>query len=258
MDLPPGYDLAGAETDPQVDCTDATDSIDFQFGLSGIGEEAVLQTTGDLIPGGVFFDGLDPDTWKATELVPESIASAFVLECTGHIMGVLQPYPLQLGNVLEIDIDAGEHLTCYWYNVLESDGGKIIVTKYTCTTETFVSEVDCEIEEDGKTFDLLHWNAGNGVWEVIDTEVTDGVGQNTWVELDGGDYGLDEHDGERCHLTTNPVFGLGDFFSVFEGEETTVSVYNCDGEPGKPGDTPEKYPNTGVPPGAHDHNRLQP
>jgi len=33
----------------------------------------VLQTTGDLIPGGVIFEGLEPDTYKATELVPEGI-----------------------------------------------------------------------------------------------------------------------------------------------------------------------------------------
>ncbi len=190
--------------------------------------------------------------------MPEGIGQVFVLECTGHIMGVLQPYPLQLGNVLEIDIDAGEHLTCHWYNVPETEGGTLTVIKYICTTEAFVSDVDCEIEEDGKTFGLLRWNVDDGVWEVIDTEVTDGVGQITWIGLEAGDYGLDEQDGEWCHLTTLPVFGEGDYFYVYENEETIVSVYNCDGEPGKPGDTPEKYPNTGVPPGARDDNRLQP
>lgn len=245
---PEGYDLNAAGADPQVDCTEATDGIDFQFGLSGIGEEAVLQTTGDLIPGGVFFDDLEPDTYKAMELVPEAIGEVFVLECTGHIMGVLQPYPLQTGNVLEIDIDAGEHLTCHWYNVPETDGGTLIVVKYICATETFVSEVDCQIYEDGKTFDLLQWNGGDGVWEAIDTEITDGVGQITWTGLEAGDYGLDEHDSEWCHLTTNPVFGPGDFFSVSDNEETTVSVYNCD--PGWTTTTiPTKYPNTGVGPG---------
>lgn len=255
---PPGYDLNAAGADPQVDCTEATNGIDFQFGLSGIGEEAVLQTTGDVIDGGVVFDGLEPDTWKAVEIVPEGIDHVFVLECTGHIMGVLQPYPLQMGNVLEIDLDAGEHLVCHWYNVPDTEGGKLTVIKYTCSTETYVSEVDCQIDEDGETFDLLHWNVGEGVWEVIDTAVTDGVGQIIWVELDAGDYGLEEHDGEWCHLTTNPVFGPGDFFSVVEGEETVVRVYNCGGEPGKPGDTPTKYPNTGLPPGAREDDRLQP
>jgi len=254
---PPGYDLNAAGADPKVDCTGATNGVEFQFGPSGAGEEAELQTTGDVIDGGVFFDDLEPDTYKAVELVPEGIGPVFVLECTGHIMGVLQPYPLQMGNVLEIDIDAGEHLTCRWYNVPEPDGGTIIVLKYTCTTETFVSEVDCEIEEDGKTFDLLHWNVDDGVWEAIDTQVTDGVGLIAWTELEAGDYGLDEQDGEWCHLTTLPVFGEGDFFYVYENEETIVSVYNCDGEPGKPGDTPEKYPNTGVPPTRGD-GQLQP
>ena len=70
---PEGYDLHAAGADPQVGCTEATDGIQFQFGLSGLGEEAAPQITGDLIPGGVFFDGLEPDTYKATELVPEGI-----------------------------------------------------------------------------------------------------------------------------------------------------------------------------------------
>ncbi|MBA2469591.1 MAG: hypothetical protein H0V37_09325 [Chloroflexia bacterium] len=255
---PAGYDLFADGADPKVDCAEATNGIEFQFGLASVEAEAALQATGDLIDGGVIFDDLEPDTYKAVELVPEGIGQVFVLECTGHIMGVLQPYPLQMGNVLEIDLDAGEHLVCHWYNVPEPGGGTIIVTKYTCTTETFVSEVECEIEEDGQAFDLLHWNVGEGVWEVIDTEVTDGVGVIAWIELEAGDYGLDEHDGEWCHLTTLPVFGEGDSFYVYENEETIVSVYNCDGEPGKPGDTPEKYPNTGVPPGARDDNRFQP
>jgi len=172
-------------------------------------------------------------------------------------MGVLQPYPLQMGPVLEIDLDAGEHLTCHYYNVPAAEGGSIVVTKYSCQTEIFVSEVECQIYEDGATFDLLHWNVGDGVWEAIDTQVTDGVGQITWVELAGADYGLEEHDGAWCELTTNPVFGPGDFFTLFEDEETLVSVYNCDGVPGDPGDTPTKYPNTGTPKG-RDENRLQP
>lgn len=246
---PPGYDLDAAGADPQLDCTEAANGIEFQFGLaSGLEAEAELQTTGDLIDGGVIFDDLEPDTWKASELVPDGIAEVFVLECTGHIMGVLQPYPLHMGSVLEIEIDAGEHLTCHWYNVPETEGGSLTVIKYACATETFVSEVDCQIYEGGKTFDLLHWNVDDGVWEVIDTGVTDGVGQIVWTGLGAGDYGLDEHGGVWCRLTTSPVFGPGEFFSVLENEETTVSVYNCDGRSGEPGDTPTKYPNTGTGP----------
>jgi hypothetical protein len=248
---PEGYDLFAAGADPQVDCTEATNGVEFQFGLDGGAALAELQTTGDLIDGGVFFDDLEPGTYKAVELVPEGIESVFVLEGTGHLMGVLQPYPLSQGNVLDsIEVDAGEHLTCHWYNVPESHGGSLTVIKYTCSTEVFVSEVDCEIAEHGITFDLLKWDGAT--WQVLDTQVTGGFGKIQWIDVEPGDYGLDEHDGEWCHLQTTPVFGPGDFFSVFEGEDTVVEIYNCTGEPGTPGDTPTKYPNTGVPPAEGD------
>ncbi len=199
---PEGYDLFAEGADPALDCTEATNGIDFQFGLSGLEEEAELQTTGELIDGGVFFDDLDPDIYKAVELVPEGIETVFVLECTGHIMGVLQPYPLQMGNVLEIEVGAGEHLVCHWFNVpgVDPELGQITVYKYVCSTGTFVSDVDCEIYEDGQAFDLLHWNVEDGVWEVVDTGVTDGFGNLGWLDLPPGDYGLDEVGGDWCHL----------------------------------------------------------
>ncbi len=250
---PEGYDLFATGADPKVDCTEATNGVEFQFGLDGGAGLAETQTTGEIIDGGVFFDDLEPGTYQAVEVVPDGIESVFVLECTGHLMGVLQPYPLSQGNVLNsIEVNDGEHLTCHWYNVPESDGGSLTVIKYTCSTEVFVSEVDCQIEEDGVGFDLLRWNVGTGTWAVIDSQLTDGFGQIQWIDVEPGDYGLDEHNGEWCHLETTPVFGPGDFFSVFEGEDTVVEVYNCTGEPGKPGETPTKYPNTGVPPAESD------
>lgn len=153
-----------------------------------------------------------------------------------------------MGNVLGgIDIHAGEHLTCDWYNVPETEGGKLTVIKYICSTEIFVSELECEIYEDGATFDLLFWNTDDGIWEVVDTQTTDGSGMIVWPELPAGDYQLDEHDGAWCHFTTTPVFGPGEVFSVFEGDETIVEVFNCDS--GWTTTTiPEKYPNTGAEP----------
>jgi len=245
---PPGYDLHAAGADPSTDCTEATNGIPFQFGPDdGLEAEAVLQVTGDVIDGGVFFDGLAPGAYKVVEQVPEGIASVFVLECTGHIMGVLQSYPLSEGNVFEIDIDAGEHLTCHWFNVPQEDGGKLTLIKYTCSTETFVSEVDCEIEEDGKTFDLSYWS---GTWDLVDTDTTDGFGRIQWTGLADGEYWFGEHDGEWCHIASDDLYADGPWVIVLDGQETVVHVYNCDGTPGKPGDTPTKYPNTGIPPEA--------
>ena len=245
---PEGYDLHAWGADPHADCTQATNGVEFELRYSGHDEVEQSQVTGDVIDGGVRFEDLQPDLYQVSEIVPAGIDSVFILECTGHIMGVLQPYPLESGNVLDdIDLDAGEHLICHWFNVPEPDGGSLVVIKYTCATETFVSEVECQIEEDGVTFSLLHWNPGTGQWDTIDTAVTDGFGRITWPSLDAGDYSLDEHNGDWCHLETSPVFGPGDGFSIIDDTETMVEVYNCDGTPGIPGEIPTKYPNTGVP-----------
>jgi hypothetical protein len=245
---PEGYDLYAWGADPHADCTQATNGVEFELRYSGNDNLEQSQVTGDVINGGVIFENLQPDLYHVTEIVPTGIDSVFVLECTGHIMGQLQPTPLEIGNELDdIDLDAGEHLVCHWFNVPEPDGGSLIVIKYTCATETFISKVECEIEEDGVTFDLLYWNPGTGQWDVIDTEVTDGFGRITWLPLDAGDYSLEEQGGDWCHLETSPVFGPGDGFSITDGNETVVEVYNCDGTPGIPGETPTKYPNTGVP-----------
>jgi hypothetical protein len=155
---PADYDLHAEGADPAADCTEATSGITFQIGRSEAAMIDELQITGDVIDGGVFFDDLESDVYKVAELVPDGIESVFVLECTGHLMGVLQPYPLAEGNELELKVHAGEHLVCHWFNVPESDGGDLTVVKYVCSTEVFVSEVDCEIFEGGQGFEWFFWS----------------------------------------------------------------------------------------------------
>jgi hypothetical protein len=252
---PAGYDLYAEDADPAADCTEATNGIQFQFGLSGIENLAELQATGDLVDGGVFFDGLDPDTYKAVELVPDGIESVFVLECTGHIMGQLQPYPLQSGNVLEIEVGAGEHLVCQWFNVPELEGGELTIVKYACTTETFVSDVDCEIYEDGQEFDLYAWDGSEFVH--VDSGTTDGVGVLAWSEVDPGQYQIDEPDAEWCHIESNVEFDVdGEGFAVSEGEETVIEVYNCGFT--WTWDPPTDYPNTGAGPTVRNDDLVTP
>ena len=231
-----GFDPYAAGADPKVDCPELADGIEFSLD----GPASATATTGDVMPGVAHFGNLDPGLYTVTETVPDGIASVFVTECTGHLMGELQPYPLSTDETLDIDLASGEHITCHWYNVPEDDGGTVTVIKYTCSTATFVSEVDCQIEEDGVTFDLL-----DGSDAVIATATTDGVGRITWTGLASGDYWLAEHGGEWCRILAAPSTSE-DTFGVNDGQETLVEVWNCGGEPGTPGDTPTKYPNTGV------------
>jgi hypothetical protein len=241
---PPGYDLYAEGADPKSDCVEATNGIQFQFGAAGLENEAVLQSTGDNIEGGVFFETDAPGTYRIVEIVPDGVEQVFVLECTGHIMGQLQPYPLQTGNVLEIDIASGEHLVCHWFNVPETEGGDLVVVKYACTTEVYESEVDCEVYEGGQDFDLLLLDTGE--WAIVDSATTDGVGRITWTGLEPGTYHVAEADREPCHIEASVPEEDDGGYALEGGEELLIEVYNCGYEPGA--DIPTKYPNTGTAP----------
>jgi hypothetical protein len=235
---PAGYDPYAQGSDAEADCLAATDGIEFEVD----GPVAASGVTGDDGPGTVSFTDLQPGAYTLTETVPDGTAQVLVTACYGHVMGQLQPYPLSQTESALVNISAGEHLTCHWYNVPESDGGTVTVIKYTCTTPTYVSDIDCQIEEGGVAFDLLD---SNGV--VVASGTTDGFGRLTWTDLEPGDYALAEHDADWCRMLATPSEG-GATFGVNDGLETVVEVWNCGGEPGVPGDTPSEYPDTGAGP----------
>ena len=99
--------------------------------------------------------------------------------------------------------------------------------------------------EGGQDFELAWWNGD--AWEITADGTTNNAGYYTWYDLEPGEYWLDEQDREWCHLSSDWLSDDGNWLNVYEGEETVVKIYNCTGEPGKPGKTPTKYPNTGVP-----------
>ena len=244
---PEGYDLHAWGADPTTDCPDATNGITFT--LDGPDGYHAQTDTGDSVDGAVYFGGLEPGEYTATETVPDGIASVFVLDCIGGKMGAIRDYPLSTGETFAISVGADEKITCYWYNVPDYEQGRLTVYKYWCSTQTYTSDVDCEIYEGGSTFDLVWWNGDS--WEYADTGTTDGGGMASWGGIDPGEYWLDEHDRDWCHLTSEQLSDDGNWLNVYDGEETIVNVYNCSSDPGdkgKPGKTPTKYPNTGTPP----------
>lgn len=251
---PEGYDLHAAGADPAVDCPEPTNGVTFTLDLPDA--STFVTTTGDSAEGQIQFGGLPAGSYTLTETVPAGIGSSFVLDCYGNRMGGIRPYPLATGDTLNLDINAGESITCVWYNVPEGDDTSLTLVKYTCSTKTYVSDVDCEIDETGKTFDLVFWNGS--AWEYLSTAATDGLGRIHWAGLNPRDYWLDEQGGDWCHLESEQLSDDGNWLALDEGEETVVKVYNCDGVPGQPGETPTKYPNTGVRFDDRDNRRLQP
>lgn len=242
-ECPPGYDPNAPAADPEADCATLIDGVDFH--LAGPGTD-VTSTTGDAGTGMVQFTGLAPGNYVVTETMPDGTASSFVSTCVGNVVGSVRPFPLSTGDTLNLTVHAGEEIVCHWFNVPGQDDTSLTVIKYTCATQTFVSEVDCEIEESGVSFDLVWWNGD--AWEWSATGTTDAAGRVTFGPLDPGEYWLDEHGAEWCHLSSAAISDDGNWLNVHDDEQTVGKVYNCDGTPGKPGETPTKYPNTGVPP----------
>jgi hypothetical protein len=240
---PEGYDPNAWGADPKVDCPEGTNGV--LFTASGPDGYQGQSSTGDSIEYAVFFGGLDPGDYTITEQVPEGIGLVFVWDCYGQMMGELRPTPLSVGETLTIAVGADESITCHWYNVPHDPDGKLTVIKYTCATLIYVSEVDCEVYEGGQGFDLAWWNGDS--WEIAANGTTGVAGSYTWVDLDAGEYWLDERDREWCHLSSDWLSDDGNWINVYDGQESIVRIYNCTGEPGKPGKTPTKYPNTGVP-----------
>jgi hypothetical protein len=241
---PEGYDPHAWGADPATDCTEGPNGVPFT--ASGPDGYQAQQATGDSVPNAVVFGDLDPGDYTITEQVPEGIGHVFIWDCFGQLMGELRPTPLSVGESLTIAIGADESITCHWYNVPYDPDGKLTVIKYTCATLVYVSEVDCEVYEGGQGFDLAWWNGD--AWEIVAEGTTSGAGSYTWNDLDAGEYWLDERDREWCSMRSEQLSGDGNWLNVYEGEETVVRIYNCTGEPGKPGPTPIKYPSTGVPP----------
>jgi sortase (surface protein transpeptidase) len=239
----PGYDLRAAGADPMADCPDLTDGVDFR--ITGMGAD-MTSTTGDAGTGMVQFGGLDPGDYTLTETVPAGTASSFVLDCYGNDLGAVRPYPLAAGDTLDVTLHAGEVVTCHWFNVPEIPGAGMTVVKYLCAGESFEHEVDCEIYEDGVTFDLVVRDGD--AWVNVATATTNDHGTIAWSGLEPGHYWLSEHDGEWCHIASAHLSEDSTGIAIEESDEAVVKVYNCGAEPGKPGETPTKFPDTGVPP----------
>ena len=242
---PEGYDLYAYGADPMQDCQDATNGVTFYLDPPNPGDLNLQTDTGDSIDGAVYFGGLEPGRYVVSEEVPADTSYVFVFDCFGTRDGKVHPYPLSFGDTLNVEVFGGDQIVCHWYNVPEYENGKITLVKYLCATKTFKSEVDCQIYEDGAEFDLTSGGT------VVDTKTTDDFGKIIWIDIEPGDYWLDEKDNEWCAIGSTQLSADKESFAVERGEETIVKVYNCTSSAtpgGKTGKQPTKYPNTGIGP----------
>ncbi|MGB3327859.1 MAG: prealbumin-like fold domain-containing protein, partial [Thermomicrobiales bacterium] len=116
---PDGYDVSGPNANPQADCTQAQNGVQFNVSGSTTGYSS-QSNTGDSIPGAVTFGGLQPDTYTVTETLPAGIASAFVTQCVQTTLAGQQipHYPTVTNGAIQYQFDNNDlSLTCDWYNV---------------------------------------------------------------------------------------------------------------------------------------------
>ena len=157
---PEGYDPHAWGIDPYADCVEGPNGITFtNDGPDGYSSQT---DTGDSIEYAVYWGGLAPGEYTVQELVPEDIGSVFVWDCYGQRDGELRPTPLTTEPVITLDVHAGEQIICHWFNVPEDPDGTLTVIKFDCATKTCVSEVDCEVDEGGQSFDLARGMAMPG------------------------------------------------------------------------------------------------
>lgn len=241
---PPGYDYTKMGADPQIDCTNATDGIDFILDQPGANPD-LTQRTGDVNPGAVYFGGLTSGTYTLTEQIdPTTLQSVFVWACYGLNTSAVNPTPLSVGTSLTFTVTGGEQVQCHWFNVPKPPHGSIIVTKYNCSTQKWVSDAYCIINSTGQVFELQVWNGT--AWVSVGSGTTNVLGQLDFSGLQGGDYRLIEPNATACLIKSNNITSSGNI-GVTAGTTTTVHVYNC-AVPPPPPTKPGDYPNTGVDP----------
>lgn len=241
---PEGYDRTAWGANPMADCTEATNGITFKLDQPDPGVD-VYTDTGDSIDGAVFFGSLLPGHYTLSEMVdPASIMDTFVWQCYGLNTSSVQPTPLSVGQNLNFTIAGGDQIECNWFNVPYPQHGWIVISKFNCTTEKYVSDVYCYTNQTGQEFNLQIWDGAT--WKTVQSGKTDVSGMVTFTDLDEGDYRLVEPNTQACMMKSDnitPDKNIG----VKKGAQTTVHVYNCKTPP-PPAKTPTKYPNTGAGP----------
>lgn len=253
---PEGYDRTAWGADPMKDCTQATNGVTFKLDQPDPGVD-LLSNTGDSVNGAVYFGGLMPGNYVLSEmLAPGAMQDVFVWQCYGLNTSAVQVPPLSVGQDFNFPIAGGDKIECHWFNVPYPQHGWMVVTKFNCTTETYVADVYCYTNQTGQEFNLQKWDGAN--WVTVQSGKTNVSGQVTFNDLEAGDYKLVEPDGKACLMKSSNITPGGNI-GVKQGEGTTVYVYNCKTPPPpQTGKTPKGYPNTGVAPAGQDHEQRTP
>lgn len=108
---PEGYQRQAQNANPRTDCTQPADGVTFTLSVSTV--LGTLQSnTGDSIPGAVSFADINPGTITLTEILTSATSETFHICTIPYSLGLIED-----GNTFTGPVNAGETITCGWYNV---------------------------------------------------------------------------------------------------------------------------------------------
>jgi LPXTG-site transpeptidase (sortase) family protein len=177
------YDLA-------YNCQEQVDGV--EFGISDGGSYVEQQTTGDVAPGGVVFEGLAPGPYSIVEQVPDGFEVPVVF-CDSFDAGGNSPDGSFQATVLDGNqifqvLEPGLFF-CDWYNVPAGyddagDGGDVVIYKFECPIVPDLSNFDYDSTPEGCVpLPGIEFTLSYGI-DTILTEVTSDL------EASVGFYGL--------------------------------------------------------------------
>ena len=240
---PAGYDLSAWDADPKMDCGELTNGVGFHIDNVGVQQD---ETTGDDTNGAVDFQDTGFGDLTIWEDLPSGTVDTWVTcqwyEATGpYTYDGIKPYaPVDgVGDHISVELAKGDDLICQWYNVPERtwDGGELTITKYWCQG-LVVNPETCELGS-GVAF-LVEAASGEG--DPIQVET--GPGGSVSLNLPEGAWTVTERDYEWCKAAASNVDADGTILTE-SGEETTLTVYNCNADTGKKNPPVTTFPNTG-------------
>ncbi len=217
---PSGYDDEAQNADPQSDCTEALDGIEFT--LYDQSSNETTATTGDDATGQVVYGGLDSGDYQLAETNSPDPYDSYIIRCyTGNEnwLADYESYGIDDRYSLSFQDDQYVDLYCNWYDI--PSGNSITIHKYVCP--------------DGYTYDASSTNAANDCTEAVDgieftlfepqdgdeTSLTTGDVDPGLVAFDGldpGDYEIREASSESysgfivyCKADDGPAMDMGSF-----------------------------------------------
>jgi len=184
-------------SDLSGDCNETYDPVTFKLDGASSGNPGD-QTTGDVIPNGVQWTNMDPDTWYILEFLPDGWSEP-VVYCSlyDQAAGTAGDYALTPvektddGYRITYTVDEGFDLTCEWFNRTGNPYGQISLHKYGCPA-TYDKNwklndfyQNCNIIVQGAKFNIT------GPANLDDTQTLTGI-DLSWGQLPAGDYSIKE------------------------------------------------------------------